>query len=355
MAYRRSLDGMRGVAVTAVVAYHIGSYRHQFAPGGWAGVDVFFVLSGFLITRILLTELRQAGRIDLRNFYYRRVIRLAPALLLLLLALACVALAQARERAQDFTDIALALGYVMNWSRALGWFPGWGGFLGQTWSLSVEEQFYLVWPVALLLLSRARKGAPLIVAGLVAATVLWRVYLIAHGADPNRTYNGSDTHADPILIGCLLAFVFDWARGFAGLAERTAIMPVLVLAVVLLRMHFFSPIGQNAGMTIAALCSAWIVLATFADGLLDRALSVRPLVYTGRISYGWYLWHYPILFLANEPHRLPMAADVALMLGAYGIAAASFHFVERPISTRFKFMLSGFTGSSTYHALDKGA
>jgi peptidoglycan/LPS O-acetylase OafA/YrhL len=339
MDYRRSLDGMRGVAVTAVVIYHVGLYRHHFVPGGWAGVDVFFVLSGFLITRILLTELGQSGRINMRDFYYRRAIRLAPALLLLVLALTCVALARIPNRAQDFTDIALALGYVMNWSRAFAWFPGWGGFLGHTWSLSVEEQFYLVWPVALLLLARTRRGAPFIVAGLIAAEVLWRVYLIAHGADAMRTYSGSDTHGDPILIGCLLALVFDWAQGYAALAERAVILPVLMLGVVLLHMHLFSPIGQNAGVTIAALCSAWIVLATFADGWLDRALSVRPLVYTGRISYGWYLWHYPILFIANEGHTLPVAADVALMAVSYGIAAASFHFVERPISLRFKFML----------------
>jgi peptidoglycan/LPS O-acetylase OafA/YrhL len=338
MDYRRSLDGMRGVAVAAVVAYHVGLYRHQLVPGGWAGVDVFFVLSGFLITRILLTELSQSGRIDLRDFYYRRVIRLAPALLLLLLVLSCVALTLAEQRAIDFTNIALALGYAMNWSRAFEWFPRWGGFLGHTWSLSVEEQFYLVWPVTLLLLARTRK-APLIVAGLAAASVLWRIYLTAHGANPNRTYNGSDTHADPILIGCLLALVLDWAKDYAKLAERAAILPLLVLAVVLFHMHFFTHIGQYTGVTVAALCSAWILLATFANGWLDRALSVRPLVYTGRISYGWYLWHYPILFLANEAHTLPMAADVALMAVSYGIAAASFHFVERPISTRFKFML----------------
>jgi peptidoglycan/LPS O-acetylase OafA/YrhL len=340
MEYRRSLDGMRGVAVTAVVVYHIGFYlRHQIDPGGWAGVDVFFVLSGFLITRILLTELRREGRLDLRDFYYRRVIRLAPALLLLLLALSCVALARIPNRALDFTEIVLALGYVMNWSRALSWFPGTGGFLGHTWSLSVEEQFYLVWPVALLLLVRARRWGPLIVAVLAAASVLWRVHLIAHGAHPMRTSNGSDTHADPILIGCLLAFVFDDAQRYAGLAARTAILPMAVLAVVTLRMHLFSPIGQSAGVTIAALCSAWIVLGTFAEGWLGRALSARPLVYTGRISYGWYLWHYPVLFLANEAHRLPAAVNVALMAGTYGIAAASFHFVERPISVRFKSML----------------
>ncbi len=340
MEYRRSLDGMRGVAVAAVVAYHVDIYRaHKIFPGGWAGVDVFFVLSGFLISAILLKEMDQFGRIDMRDFYYRRVIRLAPALLLLLVVLAGVSVIDKAARPQDFTNILLSLTYLMNWWRAFSSTPGTGGFLGHTWSLSVEEQFYTLWPVTVLLLVRARKQASLIIAALIAVAILWRGYLVAHGATYERTYNGFDTHADPILIGCLIAFLPGVITKSRRYASRFVIIPILTLAVILLKMHLFSRYGQYIGVTASAACAAWILVATFEDGFVTRALSFKPLVYTGRISYGWYLWHYPVLFVANHAHRMSTVENVVLVLATYLIAMASFHFVERPISVQFKHRL----------------
>ena len=338
MDYRQSLDGMRGVAVTTVVAYHVCSFQRNGAlPGGWGGVDVFFVLSGFLISTILLEELSRTDRLDLRDFYFRRLVRLAPALMVLLLVLACVAASIGR----GFGDILYALVYLMNWARAFSWSADQGGFLGHTWSLSVEEQFYLIWPAVLLILVRVRGLAPLIIAAMAALGLVWRCWLVSHGAHYQRTYNGFDTHADPILIGCLLAFVPGLIRAYSGLASRLAIIPVLTMAVFVLKMHIYSRYGESVGVTIAALCSAWMLVATFTDGLLTRALSVRPLVYTGRISYGWYLWHYPILFVMNRTQPEPLAVNLALALLGYAVAAASFHWVERPISLRFKHALTG--------------
>jgi len=340
MHYRQSLDGLRGVAVTAVVAYHVDQYRpHEIFPGGWGGVDVFFVLSGFLISTILLEEVSRTARIDFRDFYFRRFVRLAPALTVLLLVLAGVA----ASMGSGFGDILYSLVYLMNWARAFAWSADQGGFLGHTWSLSVEEQFYLIWPAVLLILVRVRGLAPLFIAAMAALGLVWRCWLVFHGAHYQRTYNGFDTHADPILIGCLLAFVPGLIRAYSVLASRLALIPVLTMAVFLLKMHIYSRYGQDVGVTIAALCSAWILMATFADGLLTRALSVRPLVYTGRISYGWYLWHFPILHLMNRVHPAPLALNVALALAAYAIAAASLYWVERPMSARFKHALTGRT------------
>jgi peptidoglycan/LPS O-acetylase OafA/YrhL len=296
-----------------------------------------------LISSILLKEISVSGRINFRDFYYRRIVRLAPALFCLLIVLGMVSLIDANGRAQDFKNILLALAYLMNWSRAFSWSTDFGGFLGHTWSLSVEEQFYMIWPAAVLALVSFRKQASAIIVILIAAAFLWRGYLVFHGAPYARTYNGFDTHADPLLIGCLLAFVPELTKKYAGLADKLIAIPLLTMAVVLFKMHIFSKYGQYIGVSVTAVCAAWIVVATFNEGLLTKVLSIKPLVYTGRISYGWYLWHYPVIYIANHMispnYVLPKGSNVALVLVAYLMAMASFHFVERPISVKFKYWL----------------
>lgn len=337
MEYRRSLDGIRGIAVAIVVVFHANKL---IIPGGSAGVDVFFVLSGFLISTIMLKEISQSGRIDMKNFYFRRIVRLAPALFCLVVALSLVSLIARNHRVQHFTDIVLALTYLMNWSRAFRWTTDLGGFLGHTWSLSVEEQFYMVWPVAVLLLSRVRNFAPAIISVLIASAILWRGYLIVSGAGYERIYNGSDAHADPLLIGCLLAFVPDFIRRHAAIAGRFILLPLLALAVMLAAPDVY---GAYIGVTLSAACTAWILIATYETGLLSKLLSFRPLVYTGRISYGWYLWHFPALYFVEhdvpQHYHLPKGGNVVLALASYLIAMASFHFIERPISVKFKYRL----------------
>lgn len=325
MKYTPSLDGLRAVAVTSVIIYHA---HKSFCPGGWAGVDVFFVLSGFLISTILLSELATSKVIDFKKFYIRRALRLFPALACLLLVLLPISLASRHHRTEDLENILMSATYLMNWNRAFGWIPGDGGFLGHTWSLSMEEQFYFIWPVTLLLLARFRKFAPLIICGLILLVFFWRLHLVHSGANPERTYNGFDVHSDTLLIGCALAFL-DIGPTVKTLAKNLAIVPTVLLLIIFAKFQFKSELTQGVGITFAGLCSAWIMIAAIEGGFLRRLLSFRPLVYTGRISYGWYLWHFPFLALggpvAHKFHGIPF-----LLAGSYLTAVVSYHFVERP-------------------------
>lgn len=312
---------MRAVAVTAVVAYH----ATPWLPGGWAGVDVFFVLSGFLITSLLARELAATGSIALRNFYLRRALRLAPAFAAVLLASLAAALLLPPPRADNLRAILISATYLMNWNRALGLAPV--GWLGHTWSLATEEQFYLLWPAALLWL-RGRRPIISIMALLVVLTT-WRCALVAAGADAERTYNGFDTHADALLIGCLLAVV-PLSAAFRRRAARLVPLPLAAAAAILLMLRLPTPFTQSAGLLLTALVAAWLTVAALHGGWFKSILSLAPLRYTGRISYGWYLWHYPVVLLgyAHLPHVRGLGA--LLVLGSYGAAAASYQFVEKP-------------------------
>jgi len=191
MKYEPSLDGLRAIAVTSVVIYHANG---ALLPGGWAGVDVFFVLSGFLISTLLLREISISNTINLRKFYTRRVLRLMPAFVCLIAVLLPVSWFSRHYRVVDFDAILMAASYVMNWNRSFAWFPGDGGFLGHTWSLAMEEQFYLFWPFTLLYLARWRRALPFIILGLIVVVVSWRLFLVHSGARMERTYTNGVKH-----------------------------------------------------------------------------------------------------------------------------------------------------------------
>jgi peptidoglycan/LPS O-acetylase OafA/YrhL len=325
MKYEPALDGLRAIAVTSVIIYHAHT---SLLPGGWAGVDIFFVLSGFLISALLLQEVTISDTINLRKFYTRRALRLMPALAFLVAVLLPVAWFSRHYRAQDFDAIIMSLTYLMNWNRAFGWFPGDGGFLGHTWSLAIEEQFYFIWPCTLLCLVRWRRTAPFVIFGLIVIVFSWRTFLVYSGAGPERTYMGFDVHSDSLFMGCAIAFASLGSK-IKLLATRLAIIPIVVLALILLTFHFKSPLTQSVGLSLAGLSSAWIMIAAIQDGFLKKFLSIPPLVYTGRISYGWYLWHYPVLAVAM--HLLPKLYGIPLLvIISYLTAVMSYHFVERP-------------------------
>jgi peptidoglycan/LPS O-acetylase OafA/YrhL len=325
MKYEPSLDGLRAIAVTSVVIYHAND---ALLPGGWAGVDVFFVLSGFLISTLLLKEVSTSNTINLRKFYTRRALRLMPAFACLIAVLLPVSWFGGHYRAKDFYAIIMAVTYLMNWNRSFGWFPGDGGFLGHTWSLAMEEQFYVIWPLTLICLARWRRAAPFLILGLITLVFSWRLFLVYSGAGPERTYMGFDTHSDALFMGCAIAFASLGSRTKL-LLRQMAIIPIVLLASILLTFHWRSSLTQGVGLSLAGLSSAWIMLAALQDGFLKKFLSLPPLVYTGRISYGWYLWHYPILAVAT--HLLPRSYGTALLVVvSYLTAVMSYHFVERP-------------------------
>ncbi len=349
MTHWRALDGVRGVAVLLVVAYHLEV--PYSVRGGSIGVTTFFVLSGFLITTLLLREANATGRVGIRRFYARRALRLLPALAVFVAAVVVYALVTARSDDTVPASFAVVF-YGANWVRAIRGFTTLGLF-EHTWSLSVEEQFYLLWPAVVLVAGvvapRSRRAAVVLgasVAGIVASFV-WR-FALWNPADPSgaaaRLYNGTDAAADQLLIGCALAALLvigsDALRRRLGVACGWLAPAALafLLWVAMFRpggttpsnTHLYLTWGQTAFSMAAAVIIAAAVLAPAA--LISRALAVRPLVAVGRVSYGLYLWHYPVIVVIDE--RLTGVPDPVRWVTALAIACTitilSWVVVERP-------------------------
>jgi peptidoglycan/LPS O-acetylase OafA/YrhL len=354
LPYWPGLDGLRAVAVLGVLLYHAGT---TWLPGGLLGVDVFFVLSGFLITSLLLEERLRTGSIDLRAFWARRVRRLLPALLLLLLAVAgaSTVLAAGGDLRSLRTDALAALLYVANWRFALSgqdYFERFGdpSPLLHLWSLGVEEQFYLLWPLLVLvvagLVRRPSRGIAVVaVVGAIASTALL-VRLDASDVDRSRLYYGTDTRALTLLVGAALACMLFAPRGRhrRRFSERPAGRVLLLLLGVAgagaLGYVFATVDGQDprlysGGFLVVAVATAAVLASVVLRprAWLTRLLALPPLVGLGRISYGLYLWHWPVfLVLDNERLGLTDPALLAVRLGAtLAISLASYLLVEKPI------------------------
>lgn len=311
--YMAGLDGLRALAVIAVIAYHL---NERWAPGGLLGVGVFFVLSGYLITDILITQWKTLGKVELRTFWIRRARRLLPALLLMLIAAGAWILLFDRPRMASLQEEVLAgLTYVSNWwliFRQVSYFESFGppSPLGHLWSLSVEEQFYLLWPILLLLglkfTPRRAQLAGLTLAGAAvsAAAMAW---LYEPGTDPSRVYYGTDTRAFGLLIGAALAMVWPSRKlssDIAPAARRT--MDALgaaglgTIGFMIWRTDEYDAFLYNGGLVMLSL-SAAVVVAVLAHpaSRLAGLLSVKPLKWIGVRSYGIYLWHYPVIVLTS--------------------------------------------------------
>ncbi len=341
IGYRPGLDGLRALAVVAVFAYHA---RIDWLPGGFLGVDLFFVLSGYLITSLLLVEWEARNRIDLRRFWLRRARRLLPALVVVVLgALVLSAIFARQDLAHTRGDAVSSLLYYTNWheifaNRSYFVRTGNPSLLTHLWSLAVEEQFYLVWPLllvpALVLLGR-RRLPMLVIAGIAAsAALMWILY--NPGSDPSRVYFGTDTRAFLLLMGILLALVWpaiERLRRALPLLELLGIA-ALVGAVLLFRnMQDFNPTLFRGGDLAASFCFVVLIAAVAHPKTgIGKALGVAPLRWIGERSYGIYLWHWPIIVLLAGVNTRPgfgiVAAEAALVLAA---ATLSYRFVEQPI------------------------
>ena len=352
LAHEPGLDGLRGVAVAGVLLFHGGA---AWMSGGFLGVSTFFTLSGFLITRLLLFERDRTGRIDLRHFWSRRMRRLFPAALLALV-LAVVYVAVVGERAQYDRlrlDVGAALGYSENWRLILGGHSYADLFSSPSpvqhfWSLAVEEQFYFVFPiVAAFLLGRGHGTRRWFTAGLVtmcAVSVALLFVLYRPGEDPSRVYYGSDTRAFELLVGGLLAVILTGGAG-ARLGRSVRLQRVVgalgVIALVATIVAWAIANDSDAwlyrgGLALYAIGSCCVILAAVVPGPVRALLSVAPLRALGRISYGVYLYHWPV-FLWLTPVRtgLDGVALFALRSAAtVGLAVLSFHFVKQPIRER---------------------
>ena len=347
--YLPGLDGLRAVAVVAVLLYHADV---PWLPGGFLGVDVFFVISGYLITMLLLEEHHRSGTIGVRRFYGRRARRLLPALYLLLATTCAVVVLFFRDEAAKLRPQVLsALTYSTNWYLIAtdgSYFQQLGRplLLRHLWSLAVEEQFYLLWPLALVVLLRRFRGRlgpiALAVAGVTAASAVWMAVLYQPGQDPSRLYYGTDTRISTILMGALLALFWRPSALAHGGARRHGplfdVIGVAALAGVLL---FFLHSTDTAGslyrggfVGLAALSALAVAAATHPGTYFGKALGVGALTWIGVRSYALYLWHWPIFVLTRPDLDVPLSGWPLLVLRlglTVLLADLSYRLVERPI------------------------
>lgn len=336
IGYMPYLDGLRGLAVLAVIVYHA---MPTALPGGFIGVDVFFVLSGFLITLLLLKEYDRAGRISLKNFYARRALRLLPALVLLLATYLLLSVLLSWNVTERLWDALLVICYSVNWTRAYELrVPK---HLGHTWSLSIEEQFYLIWPLLLLCLLRYTscrlKLARLIFCGALLAWLL-RVGLYFGGSTPERVYNGLDTRADSLLLGCALG-TFISCRTLSSSKQARETLRLVAggalvgLALFLLHAHWWSSLTALLGLFLVPLLSLAVIASLMnSEQSLIRSVAEQPvIVWIGQLSYGLYLWHY---FVFHVIRATTDFSDLQVLVVGSGISLAaaslSFYLLERP-------------------------
>ncbi len=350
------LDGLRALAVVAVLVYHADP---AWLPGGFLGVDVFFVVSGFLITRQLLVEYATRGTVALGAFYLRRARRLLPALGVLVAAVALAGLLIWRDRAGALReDLAATLGYATNWwfiVRHHSYFltAGPASPVQHLWSLAVEEQFYLLWPAVLLLALRRRRRrftAPaavglLALAGALASAALmgllaWRGG-VPYRTDSSRLYFGTDTHASGLLLGAALA----GALGRHGrllrrvppwLAECVGGAALLALLGCLLRVTEYQPGLYRGGfLAVSALAALLVAACAHPGALAGTALQVRPLRWLGQRSYEIYLWHWPVYLLvggdADAGWRVALADAPLRALLTLVLADLTHRYVTLPV------------------------
>jgi peptidoglycan/LPS O-acetylase OafA/YrhL len=353
--YMPGLDGLRAVAVLAVIAFHLG---FGWAPGGLLGVGIFFTLSGYLITDILLSQLSRRGHIKLGRFWLARARRLLPALFVMLVIVVAWVTIFGPAQPQQFRDgvVASAL-YVSNWQLIFGdvsYFARFAppGPLNHLWSLAIEEQFYLVWPFVLLLGVKVVRETPLpsgvrprlAVATLLLAlvSVVLMAVLYHPSLDPSRVYYGTDTRAFELLFGAALAMVWPSrklspriAAGARNTLDALGVAGLVVIALMIWKTDQYSSFLYRGGFVLLSIATVLVVAAlAHPASRLGPVLGWKPLRWIGVRSYGIYLWHFPVIVLttpggvANGAEPLRELAQFAAIVG---ISALSWKFIEEPV------------------------
>lgn len=352
MPHLVGLDGLRALAVLAVILYHADV---RWLPGGFLGVDVFFVLSGFLITSLLLVEMARTGSINFGQFYLRRARRLLPALFAVLVFCAFLAAFVASDSAAGLRrDLPGALFYYSNWLNIFSdssyfQFIGRPPMLQHLWSLAVEEQFYLLWPITVLLICRFRDsrtialvalgGALLSTLAMLVGSLLWSMPV---PNDASRLYFGTDTHAMGVLIGAALAVV--WRPGSTRPdlpAQARRVIAAAGVAGLLGLLAAFACLGEYSGLLYrggflaVSLVTAVVVAAASHRGVgFGRVLGMRPLRYLGERSYGLYLWHWPLFVVLRPGQDIALTGWAALTLRLallLVVAELSYRWLEMPV------------------------
>ena len=343
---------MRAFAVLAVIAYHM---KMSWMPGGLLGVTMFFVLSGYLITGLLLREYEQSGTISLKGFWLRRVRRIIPAVVFSVLGIAFLCLIFDHALLTKMRpDVLPTLLFVNNWWQIfhnISYFAALGepSPLTHYWSLAIEEQFYVVWPVALLICLKAGAKEGTLCKGTIALAVLSALemfVLFDPSIDPSRVYYGTDTRAFSLLIGSALAFLWPYQRlsENAGLNLSAggrvafnlvgvgAVGGLLVMTVVT---NGFSPFIYRGGLLLCSLLTAAaIAVMVHPASWIGKVFQLKPLVFIGKISYSMYLWHYPLILMMT-PNNLvgdaPIWLRLVQLVVIFAVSAFSYYVVENPI------------------------
>ncbi len=349
MPYVPALDGLRAFAVLCVVLYHL---KTVWAPCGLLGVTVFFVLSGYLITSLIVDEWRRTHHLDLKLFWIKRLRRIMPAIAFLLLALvplcAIFSPVMLTKLRNDFIPSLL---FYNNWWQIfqnVSYFENLGSPSPVThlWSLAIEEQFYIVQPLVLILLFKLRSSRRTVanVLGVLAiASVVEMAILYQPDGDPSRVYYGTDTRAFSLLIGAWFAVMFPagkarsrrFARNLGLPFEVGALVSLVVIVWMVFTVSAYEPFLYRGGFFLVSVLSGIAIVGLCAPhGLLARVFSLAPLVWLGKRSYGLYLWHYPLLLLMNPPTDFEEPSPFSLIVQVVVILAAtefSYHFIETPI------------------------
>ena len=354
--YMPGLDGLRAVAVLAVIAFHLG---WGFAPGGLLGVGIFFTLSGYLITDILLAQYAQRGHIKLGRFWLARARRLLPALFLMLaIVLAWVTVFGPAQPDQFRKAVVSAIFYVNNWQQIFGnvsYFARFApeGPLNHLWSLSVEEQFYIFWPFMLLLGVKLVRETPLpsgvrprlavATVGLALVSTILMAVLYHPSLDPSRIYYGTDTRAGGLLFGAALAMVWPSRRlsrkitpQARNLLDGVGVLGLLIIAIMIWRTGEFSSFLYRGGFVVLSLATVMVLIPLAHPACrLGQVLGCRPMRWVGARSYGIYLWQTPVIVLtaahASDPQAGSTLRKLLQIAAIFAIAALSWRYVEEPI------------------------
>ncbi|HEY2714610.1 MAG TPA: acyltransferase family protein [Solirubrobacterales bacterium] len=354
--YMPGLDGLRAIAVLAVIAFHLG---FGWAPGGLLGVGIFFTLSGYLITDILLNQLSQRGKIKLASFWLGRARRLLPALFVMLAVVVFWATVFGPAQPDQFRKAVISsVFYVNNWEQIFGnvsYFARFApeGPLNHLWSLSVEEQFYIFWPFLLLigvklvherpLASGVRPRLAIVAIVLALISTIEMAVLYHPSLDPSRIYYGTDTRAGGLLFGAALAMVWPSRRlshritpQARDLLDGLGVLGLLIIAIMVWRVGEFSSFLYEGGFVVLSLATVMVLMPLAHPACrLGRYLGVRPLRWVGVRSYGIYLWQTPVIVLtalnAQNPQDEGLLRKVVQVAAIFAIAALSWRFIEEPI------------------------
>lgn len=340
--YIKEIDGLRALAVIMVLAYHL---KMPFAKSGLLGVTVFFVISGYLITGILINEIEESGGVDLKNFWLRRIRRLLPAVLSMAVVMIFVSAVVNRVVfTKGCNDLLSAVFGYNNWwqiFRKVSYFENAGAPSPFThcWSLAIETQFYLIYPILLILLSKARNRGKVfatVTAVLAMISVVLMGVLYSPDGDPSRVYYGTDTRAFSLLIGALAAIQKEYhiikvkLRG--KLWAVIGSISVLILIGMMMLISSYSSSLYYGGQAIVSVLAAFVVYAvTVSRSLLNIILGSSILKWVGDRSYSIYLWHYPIIVLMSGGKRAAWWIVILEVVLSVGFAELSYRFIETPV------------------------